>query len=100
MLLTSIELNCDRAGCKEGAATLKGAQGDVFSFTYSQDVMAGPSRCWHSSIKAPLHEFFPLLHLMVLGLHDTNFQVHLAHRPVGGGNICDGGQTGKRGRGD
>ena len=36
-----------RAGCKEGPATLKGAQGDVFSFTYSQDVMAGPSRCWH-----------------------------------------------------
>ena len=41
---TFIELNYDRAGCKEGAATLKGAQGDVFSFTYSQDVMAGPSR--------------------------------------------------------
>ena len=39
-----------RGGFKEGAATLKGAQGDVFSFTYSQDVMAGPSRSHRACI--------------------------------------------------
>ena len=39
-----------RGGFKEGSATLKGAQGDVFSFTYSQDVMAGPSRSYCACI--------------------------------------------------
>ena len=87
----------DRAGCKEGGATLKGVQGDVFSFTYSQDVMAGPSRCCHSlppcfQQDTPDDDLYQCLMMMLC----VNIcQVHLALWTLGGGNVYDGGETGK-----